>query len=156
MYELKPKIYIESSIISYCAARDNKNFIILGRQELTREWWNACKDHYQCYISQFVYDEISQGDPQAATKRLKFIVGIPFLKITDEIEPLADHLTKKILPANAYLDALHISIAAVNNITYLLTWNCKHIANAKNIDAIRKTIEEHNYIAPVICTPDLV
>ena len=57
------------------------------------------------------------------------------------------------LPEKAEVDAVHIAVAAVNGLDYLVTWNCKHIANP----ALRATIEavcrSAGYVAPVTCTP---
>jgi hypothetical protein len=77
------------------------------------------------------------------------------LTLSEEATGLAQALiTPGPLPANAVVDALHIAIAAVNGMHYLLTWNCTHIANA----AIRSDIEDvcraRGYEPPVICTPE--
>jgi hypothetical protein len=36
----------------------------------------------------------------------------------------------------------------------LLTWNCKHIANAQVLRSVVRTCREHGYEPPVICTPE--
>jgi len=99
--------------------------------------------------------EAQAGDPGAATRRLAGLHGIPLLTLSEEATGLAQALVAPgPLPTNAVVDALHIAIAAVNGMHYLLTWNCTHIANA----AIRSDIEDvcraHGYEPPVLCTPE--
>jgi len=57
------------------------------------------------------------------------------------------------LPEKAAIDALHIAVAAVNGVEYLLTWNCKHIANPSLRPQIERTCREMGFEPPVICTP---
>ena len=99
--------------------------------------------------------EAQAGDPEAAARRLAGLHGIPLLTLSEEATGLAQALVAPgPLPTNAVVDALHIAIAAVNGMHYLLTWNCTHIANA----AIRSDIEDvcraHGYEPPVLCTPE--
>jgi hypothetical protein len=58
------------------------------------------------------------------------------------------------LPPNAAEDALHIAVAAVHAMDYLLTWNCRHIANAEMQKAIRSTCLLAGHEAPIVCTPE--
>ena len=99
--------------------------------------------------------EAQAGDPDAATRRIDALRNIPLLTLSEEAIGLAQALIiPGPLPANAVVDALHIAIATVNGMHYLLTWNCTHIANA----AIRSDIEDvcraRGYEPPVICTPE--
>jgi hypothetical protein len=59
-----------------------------------------------------------------------------------------------IVPVQYVEDALHISIATIHGIDFLVTWNCKHIANAHIKKKLEKIIQENGYIMPVICTPE--
>lgn len=98
---------------------------------MTREWWTTRKDEFEVYVSQTVVDEAAAGDTDAANRRLGLLQSIPRLDITDEVKELARSLIAKVpLPPKAQADALHIAVAAVNGMNYLLTWNCTHIANA--------------------------
>jgi hypothetical protein len=90
-----------------------------------------------------------------AAKRLTALEGIPLLDIPDAAIHLADDLIKShAVPQKAAQDALHIAIACVNGIDYLLTWNCKHLANAKMRGHIERVCHEAGYVPPVICTPE--
>jgi hypothetical protein len=150
----KPTIYIETSIIGYLAMRMSRDLRTAANQQVSRDWWDNHRQKYELLISRFVSDECSAGDPTAAQERVVYLQGLPMLEVREEVDALAEALVKDVpLPAKAALDAYHISVAAVNGIECLLTWNCKHIANA----ALRKNIEgicrDMGYEPPVICTP---
>ena len=99
-------------------------------------------------------DECSDGDPVAAQDRLAYLEGIPLLQVPDDKNSLAESLITGVpLPEKAAIDALHISVSAVNDIDYLLTWNCKHIANPSMRPQIERICRDMGYEPPVICTP---
>jgi hypothetical protein len=98
--------------------------------------------------------ECNAGDPAAAKERLNIIADIPVLDVTPAAEHLTEDLMKRIpLPQNAEIDALHIAIATVNGIEYLLTWNCAHIANAALQARIEAICRGAGFEPPTICTP---
>ena len=66
----KQKVYIETSVISYFTAKPSRDLIVAGHQKITYDWWHKSKHKFDCYISEFVIDEINKGDPSAASKRL--------------------------------------------------------------------------------------
>jgi hypothetical protein len=102
-----------------------------------------------------VIDEASNGDPDAAAKRLAIIRKIPIIGLTPEANELANFLIKETpFPANAEVDALHIAIACVNQFDYILTWNFKHIANAEIRSKLEILAESQGYRLPTICTPE--
>ncbi len=98
------------------------------------------------------------GEPQAAEKRLQALLGIPLLESTAEALALAEILLyqQRILPETAREDALHIAIAITGGIDYLLTWNCRHIANAEIQRAITNICHQAGYCMPILCTPELL
>lgn len=146
-------IYIETSVASYLTARPSAEIVAQSRQILTKKWWGRRRHDHQLFTSEFVLDESARGDAALARERIKALEGIPLLAILPEAFVLAeDLLSQSILPAKAHLDALHISLAAVHEIEYLLTWNCRHIANAQILPAVYRAIELHGYAAPFICT----
>lgn len=150
----KPKIYIETSIPSYLVARRSRDLIAVANQELTQEWWESRKNDFDLVISEFVSREAAAGDPSAAQNRLAVIAGIPELNITDEVGRLAQILIEELpLPKKAQLDALHIAVATVHGIDYLLTWNCTHINNAELRPKIEVLCRLQGYEPPIICTP---
>src|SRR3989339_2244842 len=123
-------VYLETSVFGYLASRMSSDLVTAGNQRLTRDWWDNHRASFDLFISQAVVAECPAGDSEAAKERLVFLAGLPVLDITDEAKILAATLLSDIpLPQNADVDALHIAIAAINGMDYLLTWNCKHIAN---------------------------
>jgi heterodisulfide reductase subunit B len=101
-----------------------------------------------------VLDECLDGDPVAAQERSAFLTGLPLLAVTPEIEVLAEALIKSLqIPQKATLDAFHISISAVHGVEFLLTWNCKHIANPEHRSKIESVCRALGFEPPTICTP---
>ncbi len=149
---MKPRVYIETTVISYLTAWRSSQLVMAAHQEATRNWWDDDRQWFDLFISEAVIQEASAGDFEAAKRRMKAINGIPERQLTEEAQLLAKALIRKgELPPKAAMDALHI--ATVNGMDYLLTWNCKHIANATLRVSMESTCIEEGYILPVICTP---
>ncbi|WP_206107893.1 PIN domain-containing protein [Paludisphaera rhizosphaerae] len=107
------------------------------------------------FSSRLVVQECQAGDPQAAADRLAALAGILLLEQTSEAAVLAEALVRGVpLPERAAADALHIAIAAVHGMDYLLTWNCTHIANVILRPRIEASCRESGFEAPLICTPE--
>ena len=149
------KVYIETTIVSYLTARLSRDLIIAAHHQLTQEWCNTRRADFDLYTSQFVIQESSAGEGAMAQKRLEALDGIPLLSVTQEAVTLARTLVERgPIPEKAEVDALHIAVAATNGMDYLLTWNCKHIANAEMQIGIGKLCRVAGYEPPVICTPE--
>jgi hypothetical protein len=150
----RPRLYLETSVISYLAARPSRDLLVAANQQITHEWWSKQRAKFQVFVSRWVVREISYGDPDVSEARVAIIAGLPRLEATVEAESLAERLiAMHALPRNAADDALHIAVATVNEMDYLLTWNCRHIANARMQKAIRSTCLLAGYDAPIVCTP---
>lgn len=148
-------VYIETSIVSYLRQKPSAQVVTAARQLLTHQWWNDERQHYELVISQYVIDEASGGDPVLAAERLESLDGIPLLADAPEIPQIAfEILSLGVLPAKAQVDALHIAAVAHHRIQYLLTWNCKHIANAKILPRIHDVLTGLGIPIPIICTPE--
>ena len=151
----KPAVYLETSVVSYATSRLSRDLIVAGRQQITLEWVALRAKPYDLFVSQLVVAEASRGDEHAARERAAFLHGIPLLATTDAAGRLAAELVeRRAVPRKAAEDALHIAIASVHGVEYLLTWNCKHIANATMRQAIEHVCREAGYEPPVICTPE--
>ena len=147
-------VYLETSVFGYLASRMSSDLVTAGNQRLTRDWWDNHRASFDLFISQAVVAECSAGDSEAAKERLLFLSDLPVLDITDEAKILAATLLSDIpLPQNADVDALHIAVAAINGMDYLLTWNCKHIANPSLRRIIDRVLIAADVAPPVICTP---
>ncbi len=151
----KAAVYLETSLIGYATSRPSRDLVVAGHQEVTREWFAVRAQAYDLFISQLVVGEAAGGDEDAARERAAFLHGIPRLGITDAAGELAVKLVASgAVPRKAGEDALHIAVATVHGVDYLLTWNCKHIANATMRQAIERVCREAGYEPPVICTPE--
>jgi predicted nucleic acid-binding protein len=148
-------VYIETSVISYLRQKPSNDVIIAAHQLLTHRWWDTERSNYYLVVSQYVIDEASAGDPTLAADRLDVLTGIPLLPGDPEIDKIAaEILARAILPPKAAVDALHIATVAHHRIQYLLTWNCKHIANAKILPRVHEVLTDLGVPIPIICTPE--
>lgn len=148
-------VYIETTIVSYLTARPARDVVRRAHQRLTREWWRIRRPKFELYVSPVVLQEAAGGDPLPARRRLAVLRGLPVLAPTPEAVNLARALvTHGPVPRREDVDALHIAIAGVHGIEYLLTWNCAHIANAQMRAGIESVCRNLGYEPPVLCTPE--
>jgi predicted nucleic acid-binding protein len=152
---VKPKVSLETTILRYLMARPSRDLVSGAHQQITREWWDTRRQDFDLFISQMVIDEASAGDQEAAARRLETLEALPLLDPGDVAAALAQALIERIpLPESAAADALHIAIAVVNGMDYLLTWNCTHIANAALRGKIEAVCRRQGFEVPIICTPE--
>jgi hypothetical protein len=148
-------VYLETTFISYLVARPSRDVIVVGHQQITQEWWANRRSEFECSVSQVVIDEASAGDQAEVQKRLAIIAGLLTLEVTQDAESLTDAIMAAgMLPPHAVRDAPHVAVAAVHGIDYLLTWNCKHLANAQITRRIALVCEKLGQRMPIICTPE--
>lgn len=152
---MKPKVYIETTIVSYLTGRPSRDIIITAHQRITEEWWRTRRHLFDLYASQLVFREAGAGDEEQARKRLDALENAELLEITERALSLAQVLIESgAVPQKAAEDALHIAIAVVNGLDYLISWNCKHIANAKIRGKIEQVCLSAGYAPIIICTPE--
>lgn len=152
---VRPTVYIETSVISYLAARPSRDLVTAAHQQLTHTWWHERREEFELVASQVVLDEAAMGDADVARKRLELLESMVLLEPASEAGDLAEALIRGLsLPPRAAADAAHIAIAAFHGVAFLLTWNCSHIANAVLKPKIEKICKDHGYSAPVLCTPE--
>ena len=151
---MKRKIYVETSVISYLTARPSKTIIGAAHQQLTLAWWEKSAQ-YDLMVSEVVIRECGAGDSESAKKRLDVVRNLQLLFITDQAIKIAEALiNEKIVPLKAIEDALHIAIATAHGMDYLVTWNCRHIANPEIQRGIASYLENIGTALPFICTPE--
>lgn len=149
------RVYIETTVVSYLTARPNRDMVVGAHQQITHEWWDTRRQSYELCVSQLVRKEAGAGDSQAAQERLEVLKTMTLLETSAEALDLARELIQAgALPAKAADDALHIAVAATNGIPYLLTWNCRHLANATMRPVIENVCAGMGLKAPIICTPE--
>src|SRR5438874_621711 len=125
-------VYIETTVVSLLVANPSKDLLTAGQQQATQDWWSQRRGFFQCVTSDETLAESARGDAEQVRLRLSALAGMPSLAITVEAEKLAaDFLLTGAMPAAARSDAVHLAVASVARVDYVLTWNCRHLANAQ-------------------------
>src|SRR6266404_6196352 len=137
---------METSIVSYLAARASKDAVVAGQQASTHRWWKEKRREYEIFVSKLVWQEAAEGDQEAAERRLKFIRPLLWLQITSEVVKLARALVAgRAVPPNAGNDAMHVALGAFDGMQFLLTWNFTHINNPATEEQIRAICQRHSF-----------
>jgi hypothetical protein len=151
---MKPKVYLETSFLSFLTARPTRDVVMAAMIAQSKEWWAMERDNFDLFVSNIVVSEAAAGDAVAARRRIDTLKQIEALEADAEAHTLAGvFLRGMALPPNAADDALHIAIAAVRQLDYLLTWNCRHIANAVVRPKLENLCLSKGFHCPIICTP---
>jgi hypothetical protein len=151
----KPRTYIETTVVSYLTAWPSRDLIIAAHQQVTRDWWAGSGERFDLFTSELVLLEAGAGDPDAAAERLKALGGLPVLFADEPTRDLARRLLESAaIPDAAADDALHVAIAVANRMDYLVTWNLRHIANARMRPRIDDCCRTTGYSPVIICTPE--
>ena len=151
---VKRTVYVETSVVSYLTARPSGDLLASAWQKITADWWDTQRQRFELYTSDITIEEASKGDPQAASRRLEALDGIPILPLTGQVSGLLVALLEGgALPARSQADALHIAVSAVHGVDYLLTWNFRHLANATSKPIIQDICAQQGYASPEICSP---
>ena len=155
MSQPRPRVYVETSIVSYLTARPARDIVIAGRQQATRDWWENAPTRFDLVISQLVREEAAIGDPEASRARLAALAALTALAAPTEARELARQLVDAgAVPKHAARDAMHVAIAAVHGVEFLVTWNFRHIANAVARPRIESVCRRAGVGPPVLCTPE--
>lgn len=150
------RVYLETSFVS-ALVTNRTDIVSLYRREVSREWWAAQSAKHEMLVSAEVLNELSHPDFQCAELALRWIEHVPSLSITDETLGLAQLLVReKVMPAPAAGDALHVAVATVHAVDFMLTWNVRHLANRNKIEHLRVVCLRAGLIPPVILTPELL
>lgn len=153
---MKPKVYIETTVVSYLAARTSRDLLVAARQEATAELWSKLlTSEFVAYVSPLVHQEAERGDQEQARRRIDALSSFAMLDIDQEARTLARQiLAAKAVPAEYADDALHMAVAAVNGMDVLVTWNFAHLNNPTARTRIRQIIEDNGYRCPEVCSPE--
>jgi hypothetical protein len=147
-------VYIETTIVSYLVANPHRDPILAAHQQLTRQWWQDPRSAFHCLVSDETLAEAARGDTELAQLRLEALEGLPTLPITAEVETLAEAILQSgSLPATARSDAIHVVAATLAGVDFLLTWNCRHLANPHLQKQLRALLTARGLSLPEICTP---
>lgn len=147
-------VYIETSIVSHATAWSSADPATAALQVQAKRWMTEQRPLYDVVTSQLVIDEASMGDADAAARRLKMLDGMAILPANPDADIVADEIiSRSMMPASAKIDALHVALAALAGVQYLLTQNCKHIANAHELPRLYRLLNDLGLSGMLICTP---
>jgi len=150
-----PSAYIETTIPSYYVARSSMNIVQASRQASTQIWWDSDCSGFELYTSLEVIEEVEQGDIEKAKERLDLLKSVKRLELTEDVGKLAEKLIqKKLIPLKAASDAIHIAVACIHKMDYLVTWNFKHIANPFTQEQLSNVVREAGFRLPIMCNPE--
>lgn len=152
---MAPRVYLETTIISYLVGwLSRHDLYVASNQEYTRQWWDERRRDFQLFASAVVVQEVREGTPELAAARLAYLTEVNFVEVTDRAQSLKETLlAEAALPRKAELDALHIAVATVHGLDYLLSWNLRHIANAVMLPRIYQICRREGFEPPFVCTP---
>jgi len=151
---VKEIAYIETTIVSYLVARPSRDLVLSAHQQVTREWWENERVNYHCIASEEVAREAMLGDTGMAQARIKVLEEVQIVGITAEVEAMAaTFMATGALPLTMRPDATHLAAATLSGADYLLTWNCRHLANAHVLRRLQKEAERRGWPLPGVCTP---
>jgi hypothetical protein len=150
----KPRIYIETTVVSYLVSRPSRDIVALAHQQLTHAFW-AKRNQFDLLASDLVVAEAGAGNKSYAAQRLSYLQTMPLLVTSDAALDVADQLIRSAaLPQKSRADAIHIAVAALNRLDYVLSWNCRHISNPATQPVIHKTLLQLDLVPPILCTPE--
>lgn len=148
-------VYLETTIASYLAAHPSRDLIIAAHQQITHDWWLSARDRFELYISDAVLNEIRGGDPDAARRRLAIIDGLPVLQLNEDVRSLVHEYDRRLgLAGRARADLPHFAFAVAYEMDYLVTWNCRHIANGEMIRRLLDANAALRRPTPLVVTPE--
>lgn len=148
-------VYLETTIPSYLSAFPSRDLVIAAHQQITHDWWRSAGGRFDLYISAAVLDEIQAGDPDASARRLEIVDGLSVLALTDDVTALVAAYDRRLgLTGRARADLVHIAFAVAYEMDYLVTWNCKHIANGETIRRLADANSDLGRFTPTIVTPE--
>ena len=152
--QMKPRVYVETSVVSYLTGRLSHDVSVLANQLARRDGWRYARARFELVGSRLVVQEAGVGDPQGSRDRLAALESLAVVHPSYSSEVLGRQLTQShALPKKPVQDAAHIAIAVANGIEYLVTWNLRHIANATNASKIDQVCRDSGYRPTIICTP---
>ena len=152
---MKPRIYVESSVISYAASRKSSNALTAYRQDLTQRWWSRASTMFALETSSIVQFEITAGDAVAAKKRLALFASLAVLPLHEEIATVAERLMQEnLIPRSEPEDAAHIAQATLTGADYIATWNFAHMVGPHAKYRLVQSIERWGYKSPLLTTPE--
>jgi predicted nucleic acid-binding protein len=149
----KPRVYVETTIPSFYHETRTASDIV-ARRRWTRQWWNGAIERYELVTSPAVLDELAGGPRERVAKRLALVRELPLLAIEPGIAEIVQaYVRHKLMPADPAGDALHLALASYHKCDFLVTWNCRNLANANKFGHIRRVNTMLGLFVPILATP---
>jgi predicted nucleic acid-binding protein len=149
---MKQSLYLETSVIG--AYLDNGEPF---RRDLTIRWWEHEMPEYRSVVSQLVIRELERVPEPHRTGYLKLAAQLEQVELTDEAAILAEgYIARGIFHRKYIADALHVAVASVHKIDYLVTWNFGHLANVRRQARVRLFNTAAGFFVPMIVTPEFL
>ncbi len=127
---------------------------MIARRDWTRQWWDNHRQSYLVVTSEAVLDELKRGNYPNKDRALALVNDVPLLEIDDPITEIVEgYVSHRLMPQNPLGDALHLALASYYKCDFLLTWNCKHLANANKFDHIKRVNTLLGLYVPKLVTP---
>ncbi len=151
------RIYLETSFFSACISTRTSPKSVAWR-ETSNEWWQTQAGRHELYVSDEVVAELSDPEFAQGSGALAMLRGLRLLELGPEVRGLAEILVReKVMPSPAVSgDALHVAVATVHGMDYVLTWNVQHMANPNKRMHFGVVCLRLALIPPQIVTPDLL
>jgi hypothetical protein len=151
------RVYLETSFFSMCVTSRTGDLDV-GRRASSKLWWETQAKWHEVFISPEVIRELSSPAFPNRDKALDMIGGLPVLDFTMEVVDLAEVLVReRVMPSPAVEgDALHLAVAIVHHMEYLLTWNVRHLANPNKRTHLAVLCMRLGFVPPMLVTPDLL
>ena len=150
---MQKRVYIETTIASYYfEIRPEPEMV--ARRNWTREWWESERERYELVTSAAVLEELERGEYPVRSNALALLRDLPLVANVPEIIPIVNaYVARHVMPADPRGDALHLALASYHRCHFLLTWNCRHLANANKFEHIRHVNAELGLYSPILATP---
>jgi hypothetical protein len=127
---------------------------MVARREWTRTWWAEVSGTHELVTSPAVIEELRRGDFPSRDDCLALIATLPVLAIEFAVlEIVQAYIDRRVMPANPAGDALPLALASYHKCDFLVTWNCKHLANANKFGHIRRINGLLGLFTPALVTP---
>ena len=151
---MPPKVYVETSVIG-AYFEERKDVVSASQRHWSRLWWDQIRSEYEVVVSEGVINELADPDFEYSQSALALVDRVPQIEINNEVRDIVNvYITRQLMPQGPLGDALHLALASYYKCDYLLTWNCKHLANPNKFQHIRIVNTALGLYVPVITTPN--
>ena len=147
-------VYIETTIPNAYAAH-REDAASTYRRDVTRQWWVEQAALYELHTSEATLAELKAGAYQGQQQAIELVESLPLLEITDEVHAIAElYVRHHLMPEPAVGDALHLALASLNEMDFLLTWNVRHLANPNKVEHMTIINRRLGLLSPAVISPE--